>query len=67
MRWDKIVKKNLKYVLYILPRKKLGTPQMLYWICRVQKCKNVLLAKLPDMSSHSANIEKKYNKLSNKL
>ena len=54
-------------MFYIYYPEKLGTPQMLYWICRVQKCKNVLLAKLPDMSSHSANIEKKYNKLSNKL
>ena len=63
MRLDKIVKKTLKYaneitILNILPEKNWERPKCDIGFVGCKSLKMCVLAKLPDMSSNLANIEK---------
>ena len=65
MRWDKILKKTLKYTK-ITQKKNWKRPKYDIGFVECKSVKMCVLAILPDMSSNSANIDKK-NKLSHKL
>ena len=58
MRWDKIVKKTLKYTKYTIKKKNWERPKCDIRFVQCKSVKMCVLAKLPDMSSNSANIEK---------
>ena len=58
MRWDKIVKKTSKYTKYRYYKKNWERPKCDIGFVGYKSVKMCVLAKLPDMSSNSANIDK---------
>ena len=58
MRWDRIVKKTLKYTKYYYPEENWEHLKCDIGFVGCKSVKMCVLAKLPDMSSNSANIEK---------
>ena len=58
MRWDKIVKKTLKYTKYTTQKKNWERSKCDIGFVGCKNVKMCVLAKLPDMSSNSANIGK---------